>query len=376
MILQKLNKPNLKVLGIMSGTSLDGIDIAEIEVSDSSGNIHYELINYRCLPIPPEIHSLIKAGFTANAEQLCSLHFELGKMFSNAIQQYISERATSAGLIDLIGFHGQTIYHIHRQCSLQLGETDSISQATNIPVVFDFRSADIAVGGSGAPLIPYFDKLICRDISSTILLQNLGGIGNLTLVPGNKDLPLQAFDTGPVNVMLNEIVEIFTQGKFQYDQDGMFSKNGIHNEALYKTMLSHPYLKQEPPKSTGREEFGHQYVKELIRQHPNVSFEDFLVTAIHFVIKTLVSSYQTLPEFEWLVLSGGGAHHPLIIDGLKKAGSWKLKKFSEFSKIHEDAKEAVAFAILAYARVKNFPSNIPEITGAKKPVSLGKLSWN
>ena len=372
---QFLTSGEKHVIGIMSGTSLDGVDLALVSiVPKGSKKIEFKLKAFETFPFSTILRQKIQVGFTANVKMICDLHYELGRFFSDLVLRFLKEKRIATKKIDLLGSHGQTIYHNHGISSLQLGDADIIAKNTGIPVVFDFRAGDIAVGGSGAPLVPYFDELLFDATKESLALQNLGGIGNVTyLSPNHKTL---AFDTGPANMILNELVEILTKGDFHFDKDANYSKRGKVIENILRKELKHPYFNLVLPKSTGREEFGKNYVETLLKKHAKVDLPDLLRTCVSLISHSIYQAYQKyFPPVDHIILSGGGIHHPILVAEIKSLfPDSKVNLFSEVVSISEDAKEAVTFAILAYQRICGVKTNCPEITGARQSVSLGKIA--
>ncbi|MGK0289568.1 MAG: anhydro-N-acetylmuramic acid kinase [bacterium] len=365
------------VIGQMSGTSLDGVDLALVHCKGSGINLEINVIDFACYEFSPEIRKKIQQTFAGSTKDVCDLNYELGFLFSDYIQQFIQKNKIHAPKIDLIGLHGQTIYHHHGVSTLQIGEADIIAQQTQIPVVSDFRSADIAVGGCGAPLIPYIDHILFQNRTGSVALQNLGGIGNVTYLPKNITSPIIAFDTGPANMILNELVEVVSQGKDTFDLDGKYSQQGVIAENVLQDLLENPFFKQKPPKSTGREDFGKEYVLQILEKYSStISIYDLIRTAVSFTCHSIHQAYQSfLPPIDAVYVSGGGANHPIMMQELQQLfGSIPVEKFSSVSPISVDAKEAVGFAIFAHEKFNGTPTNVPTVTGARKQVSLGKIS--
>jgi len=376
-LLKICNQTERNVMGIMSGTSLDGIDIVFTTIQGTGNQLSLQVHNFKTYPISSQWRKRIQNSFTADAEEICRINFDLGDLFSETLLQFCEEHQISLKEIDLIGCHGQTINHVHGHSSLQLGEADIIAQKSNTLVVADFRTADIAAGGTGAPLVSYLDQLFFRSINENIALHNLGGISNVTFLPKEKETPLIAFDTGPANCALNELVEILSHGQEFYDRDGQWSSQGECNPDLLKELLEHDYFKRPLPKTTGREDFGKNYVKGLIEKHPQISLVDLLRTSLSLVSHSIAQAYtRYLPSVDKIIVSGGGANHPLLVQEIKELlPTIRIETFKEFMGITSDSKEAVAFAVLAHERINGGKTNVPSVTGATKSVSLGKISF-
>lgn len=374
-LLQLYHKTERLVIGLMSGTSLDGIDIVLLKIQGSGTNIKFEILAFETAEIPTSIKKQIKQCFEGNTKNICKLNYDLGHLYADQIQHFLNKFSFKPEQIDLIGSHGQTIYHCHQHSTLQIGEPEVIAQKTNTVVISNFRAADIAVGGSGAPLVPYLDYVLFHEANQKTALQNLGGIGNVTFISGNDPENIIAFDTGPANTILNELTEIISHGTKSFDENGFYSSQGKVNSGLLNSLMAHPYFKKSLPKSTGREQFGKPYMLEILKNYPKIKPVDILRTFVKFVATSIWLGYQQhLPEVEQIYCSGGGARHPLIMDDLKTLFGDRVKPFDAIKGISSDAKEAVAFAILAHEKVNGTPTNIPNVTGASRKVSLGVVS--
>lgn len=328
-----------------------------------------------------------------NASKFCKVNFMIGKSFSESVQKLKSFKK-----IELIGSHGQTIWHQvnengHVDSTFQLGESSIIALETKIPTVHDFRTSDVAVGGAGAPLTSTFDYLILRHETKWRAVQNIGGIGNVTILPPlncDDQTFLLSFDTGPGNVILDEIMRIISDGELDYDEDGKYSSEGKVNEDLLKELLSMEYFSLKPPKTTGRELFGYEFTKKLYIKCKDKGIEnnEILSTILQFTVESIVNSYKTFGPKELIsqvIIGGGGIHNKEMMKRLKLSLQKNLNSNIEFLGHHEleemnfdprsnDAKESILFAFLAYLNYKKRFSNIPKVTGAKKKVILGKLT--
>ena len=375
--LKRLDRKRTRLtIGLMSGTSLDGIDIALVEIAGSGQDIAFELKEFHTFPMPSDFRKRIRKAFSANVEEICRLNFDLGSLFADLVLDFCATQKVPIENIDLIGSHGQTVYHIHNHSTLQIGEADLIARKTGTVVVSDFRAADIAVGGCGAPLVPYFDRILFRTIPGSLALQNLGGIGNVTYLPEDRSRPIIAFDTGPANAILNELTEIATNGQANYDKDGFLSQQGTCRSAILKTLRTHPYFTLKLPKTTGREEFGRHYVEKLMHDYPKTSLPDLLRTCLSLVSRSIADAYRRyLPLVDRIILSGGGTRHPLLFQEIKEnLHETEVEPLDTVCPINPDAKEAVAFALLAHEKINQSPTNLPSVTRARQLVSLGKIS--
>jgi anhydro-N-acetylmuramic acid kinase len=375
-LIRILNKKERVIIGVMSGTSLDGIDVALVRFAGKGTGIAINPLEFRSYPMPAGWRKRIRQSFSADTAEICRINYDLGRLFADTVSDFCRDLQFPLEQLDAVGLHGQTLYHIHNHSTLQSGEPEIMARELNCIVVSDFRSADIAAGGSGAPLVPYLDQILFRNDSHTIALQNLGGIGNITYLPKKASDAVLAFDTGPSNAILNETVEIITAGELSFDKDGSVSGQGRVNAGLLAELLQHGYFNKPLPKSTGREEFGKAYVKTVLEKHPELEIHDLLRTFVSLIAHSIYRSCRHyLAPIDKLYVSGGGAHHPLIMDELSNLfGSDKVFRLDQTAGISVDSKEAVAFALLAHERLNNVPTNIPSVTGASYRTTLGKLT--
>ncbi len=377
------------IAGIMSGTSLDGIDVALVHIEGSGVDSKVELIHFTTVPFCNDMKNEIQQALSienSNVQLICSLNFKLGLCFANAVKEACKEVNFSVGKLDLIGSHGQTIYHQPKQdgnmipSTLQIGEPAVIAYETNTTVISNFRTMDMAAGGQGAPLVPYSEVILYRHPTKNRLLQNIGGIGNVTVVPRHiSDKSVIAFDTGPGNMVIDEVCQRLFQ--LPYDQNGKIAKQGVVVEEILAFCMNHPFLKMNPPKSTGREQFGEEFVSELLKRFEKYSKENILTTVTMFTASSIVHHYKgfILPyyEIDEVILGGGGSYNRTLVEMIRNG--LKEEKCTVF--IQEDighsseAKEAIAFAILANETHHRIPSNVPSATGAKQPVVLGNVTF-
>ncbi len=378
--------PLLKVIGLMSGTSLDGLDIALVEIYETRDNFHLKNTNFKTYLYNDQFKQKILKNLnldTSKLDELSDLNFELGNFFAEKVIQFCHEESINISEIDLIGSHGQTFFHNiknnHATSTLQLADGSVIAQKTGITTVSDFRTADIAVGGHGAPLVPFLDYALFKKLNKNIALQNIGGIANFTYISAHND-NLTAFDTGPGNMIIDSLVKKLSDGLLDYDQDGKWAAKGQVNSDILDQLLKNSYFDLKPPKSTGRELFGQQYSDIIYQSAKNKGIlpEDLLATVTYFVAKTIFDSYNNfLPQLpEEIVVSGGGARNLTLMNNLKKlfiSSKIKISTLEDYQ-INSDAKEAVAFALLAYCTVFGLTNNLPKATGAKEDVVMGKIS--
>lgn len=381
----------MRVIGLMSGTSLDGIDAALVEFDDDDGastrDVGWTVLAFRSTPFSQaqreEIHGAILDG---DAAALCMLHAHLGEWLAAAALAACEAAGLNPGDVDLIGSHGQTIWHQPpaddaRGATLQLGDPSTIAERTGIPVVSDFRSRDMAAGGEGAPLVPWVDRFLFSRLDRVRVLQNIGGIANLTRVPRiGSDETLVAFDTGPGNAPIDAAVELATSGTERYDRDGHWARQGRVQPDLLETLLEEPFFRRSPPKSTGREVFGRPYVQALarrLRPADGQAWADLIATLTALTAYTIGDAVRqwVLPlGADEMVLTGGGARNPVLREMIEAAVAPLPVLPGEVLGIDPDAKEAVAFAALAWAHARGVPGNVPSVTGAAGLRVLGSYT--
>ncbi len=382
------------VLGLMSGTSADGIDVALARISGAPPRLHAKLLGHTSSQFPSPLRKEIlrvAEQHAITAGELSQLNFRLGDIFAEAALAACRKFRVSPKRIALIGSHGQTIFHQGNPVpylgratasTLQIGEPSVIAARTGITTVGDFRPADIALGGQGAPLVPYADYLLYRHENLGRVSLNLGGIANITVIPAAaKPEQIFAFDTGPANMLIDALVAHFTHGRQRFDKDARMAQTGRSIPALLDELMRDPYLKRAPPKSTGREYYGHAYLKKVLalgKKH-RAKPADLIRAATIFTALSVVDALNrfVLPKtkIRQLIVSGGGAKNPLLLVQLSAAlNCVEILSSSSFG-IPEDAKEAFAFALLAYETFHQRASNLPSATGAHAPAILGKISY-
>jgi anhydro-N-acetylmuramic acid kinase len=399
------NHKPLLVLGLMSGTSADGIDIALTKISGAPPNLNAKLLNHTSVDFPPQVRKeilRIAEQTPVPAGDLSQMNFRLGEIYGDAALTACKRFRVSPKKIAILGNHGQTIFHqgppvqyLGRSTAstLQIGDGNVIAARTGITTVSDFRPADIALGGQGAPLVPYADYLLYRHPKLGRVSLNLGGIANITVLPAAcKPSQVFAFDTGPANILIDALVQHFTRGRQRFDKDAKLARSGRPAPALADELMHDPYLTQRPPKSTGREYYGTAYVKNLLAagRHHHVRPADLVRAVTVFTALSVIDALNrfVLPKhkIDQLIVSGGGAKNPLIMAQLEAALSARQRrsssKYREIEIIPSDdlgvptaAKEAFAFALMAYETFRQRPSNLPSATGASGPAILGKISY-
>ena len=387
---RRFEKNTKEVIGLMSGTSLDGLDIAYVQISGYGLQTKFSLKAFQTAAYSPEIKDLIlNCAAPAKGSTACvsQLNFFLANLWSESILAFLRTNHFSPDKIDLIGSHGQTIYHqpvpeniFGRKIisTFQIGDPSVLAKQTGIPVVGDFRVADMAFGGEGAPLVPYVDFLLLSSDSKNRAVLNIGGIANVTVLPaGAKKEDVFAFDTGPGNILIDTLARKYF--KKDFDRNADFARRGKVSLKLLRLLLDDPYIRRKPPKSTGRKYFGDDLLKKLEpwRKEFKLNEYDLLATITQFTSESIVISYKQWIQprvkiDEWIV-SGGGARNPMILEELKKQLQPAEVILSDDVGIPGDAKEAIAFAILANELVCGQPGNLPSVTGASRETTLGVL---
>lgn len=384
----------MTVAGVMSGTSADGIDVALVKIQPSRGQLKLKLIGHDAFPFTPALRTAILSAMDAKSTstaELARLNWRLGQAYAEAVESTVARHSIP---LQLIGCHGQTIYHqaspaMYRgrkvACTWQIGEPALLAAKLGVPVVSNFRPADMVAGGQGAPLVPLLDYIQFADKKRTRVLQNIGGIGNLTLIPPASSADrLLAFDTGPGNMVIDALMQQLFQKP--YDREGRIAARGHVIESALSVALKHSFFAAKPPKSAGREEFGNAFVEEFLRfcQKSGSSDEDAITTAAALTAESIARSFERFvqPRLKRktpvdYIISGGGAKNKALMAMLRQ----KLEPLgcnlmqSADAGIPVDAKEAVAFALLAYYTWHRHPANIPSATGAKRPALLGQITY-
>ena len=383
-------KESLLVIGLMSGTSADGMDAALVEIAGHGLSTQVRPLGFVSLPYPEAIRDEIlrlASGREGGSRDLCLFSFLLGQLSLEACLAVCKQAGVRPDQVDLVGSHGQTLYHIpvaetyagrSVRGTLQLGEASVIVEGLGCPVVSDFRVRDMAAGGQGAPLVPYAEYLLYRKPDQTVGLQNIGGIANLTVLPrGGAPEDTFAFDTGPGNMVMDQIVSRITQGRLRYDEGGQLAERGTCHPELLAWMLQDPYLHLPLPKTTGREAYGKDYVDALMARGKQLGADDvdILATATRFTaecIRVAVKEFCPVAP-DYLVIGGGGSRNPTLMRTLQQLLPMPVMP-NEALGFDSEAKEAIAFAILANECVHGGENNVPSVTGASHPVVMGKIS--
>jgi anhydro-N-acetylmuramic acid kinase len=369
------------VVGLMSGTSADGVDAALVRIAGAGPETRVTTVAAITEPYPAATRDAIHSLSSGTAPEIARWNADLGELFAAAALRVIERAGMRPADVDLIGSHGQTIVHLPRAegrgaATLQIGEPCVIAERTGIPVVADFRPRDVAAGGEGAPLVPWVDWLLLRPSDGARLAQNLGGVGNVTVVTADPGEVL-AFDTGPANAPIDAAARLATGGRLRCDEGGRLASAGRADESEVQRLLAHPYFEMPPPKSLDRDTFGAACVAELTGRRSDLSGEDLVATVTEFVARSVADAYSRhVPKgvrVADVVVSGGGVKNPALLERIRRlVAPWPVRSSAELG-VDPDAKEAVAFAILANEAVAGRPANLPRVTGARRPVVLGKF---
>lgn len=378
----------MSVVGLMSGTSADGVDAALVRISGNGEAVRVKPLAFSALSYPPGLKQrILHAAVNGSVMEICHLNAVLGEWFSRAALRVIAKAGSAPSKVCLIGSHGQTIHHLPTpvreyglgpiRSTLQIAEPSIIAERTGITTVANFRPRDMAAGGQGAPLTPYAHYMLLRDARHSRLIVNLGGIGNVTYLPAGKGLEsVLAFDTGPGNMVLDTLMHHLSGGRLSMDRNGRLAAKGTVNHKLLSMMLAHPFLRKRPPKSTGREEFGDRFLARILTtiQAPKHS-ESVLATASLFTALSVGLARQWLPgEVDEVIVGGGGAQNRTLMSDL--AAVFDPTPVRRFEDLGWDSKafEAIAFALLAYETTHGAYTNVPSVTGAAHPVVLGQIT--
>ncbi len=378
-----------RVIGLMSGTSADGVDAALVEVGRLESGVR--LIGFAGLPYPRELRKEIlevSEARSVNVERICRLHVILGEWFARSAFEVCRTAGVAMSGVDLIGSHGQTVHHlpdaysgfgVTTRSSFQIADPSVIAERTGVTTVADFRARDMAAGGQGAPLVPVVDYLLFRSVSEGRVLLNIGGISNVTVLPaGCCADDVMAFDTGPGNMLMDALAGVITGGRLACDENGLYAASGNVSDSLLAELMRHPFLKEAPPKSTGREAFGATLVRDVLAWRGRLSGEDLVATATAFTARSIADALTrfVLPVIPVarMAVSGGGARNPVLMEMLRGALPCVDICESDALGVPSEAKEAIAFAVLANATVEGRTGNLPAATGASGSVVLGVVA--
>ena len=386
-------KPSRRIIGLMSGTSLDAIDAAMVRIKGHGSDAEMSLEHFASYPFPARVRLAVRDLFDpkrARVDQICRYDFILGELFAGAVLRLMKDTGVPARRVDLIAVAGQTIWHdpepvlvnpevgwidgpIETRSTFAIGQSAVIAERTGIITIGDLRVRDVAAGGHGAPLVPYFDWVLLRHKRRGRCIQNIGGIGNVTYIPpGGPWEEVFAFDTGPGNMIIDELASVATNGKQNFDIDGLLASAGSVDEALLESWLSDPYFARRPPKTTGRELFGAQFARRILSEGRGRRIEDLLATATALTAESIARSYRdfVMPRgvVHEVVLAGGGSKNPALVEMIRK----RLPNQSILIYKASEAKEAMAMAMIANDSVYGLHTNVAGATGGR-PTILGKI---
>jgi anhydro-N-acetylmuramic acid kinase len=402
------------VIGLISGTSLDAIDAALVDIAREGDELHMALLAFAMLPFDPALRERVRALLpprSGSTAEVCEANALLGEAFAHAAEAVARQAGVGPDAVDLIASHGQTVYHQVApkavRSTLQIGAPAIIAERTGRTVAADFRPRDMAAGGEGAPLVPYLDTLLFADPRISRAVQNIGGIGNVTYLPPTDEgrrtkaestqyqddseahtlddssssvlglSSVLAFDTGPGNVLIDEAVRALTGGAVTFDHDGRMAAAGQVDEALLEEWLRHPYFQRPPPKSTGREQWGPAEAERYLAaaQERGLAPADAVATLTALTAKSIARAYRAyLGHVDEALVCGGGARNPTLLRMLRQALPEVRVRAVDDLGLSADAKEAVAFALIGYAALHGWPGNVPAATGAGHPAVLGSIT--
>ena len=362
----------LRIAGMMSGTSMDSLDccICDIQINKKNMILDFKIIDKMIFPFSQETIDEIRSCVYNDSNCLDRLDIYLGKIFLNLSQKFISQFK-----VDYISIHGQTVIHIDKVKSIQLGNPKFLYEFFKVPIIYNFREKDIKNGGNGAPLAPFLDWLILKEHKKNYLTINLGGISNISFIAKKGSIDsVYGFDVGPGMSLIDEYTNLKWGERF--DKDARFSLNGVVNHKLLNYLMKTPFIFKAPPKSTGRNDFGVKFVKEVDKIFPNINPKDTLRTFVNFTSKAIKLNIEKYilqyHKIDKIIVSGGGINHPLLISDLKKDLDFKFEDILDYG-VHSKFKECLLMIVLGYARINEIPSNIPNVTGSGKNIVLGDI---
>ena len=367
------NTQVIRTVGLMTGTSMDGLDISIADIGLRKNNADFNVIGTTSIPYPNDLQFQIRQSVYDTGKDNSALDRDLGIWYADKLFEYL--RSESIDNIELIGSHGQTIHHVSGQSSLQIGDPSFLAGKFNVPVISDFRTADIHAGGTGAPLMPRVDEWLFRNIDTAIITLNLGGVANVTFLPCINNGDVIGFDTGPGMALLDET--FLAESKEGIDLGGELALEGNADERLVNNWLKTPYFLALPPKSTGRNQYGISWLDDHRHELDSLAIADQLATLSFFTAKSVFLACEEFirdHQVERVIVSGGGTHHACVMKNLVERYNPIAVVPSDELGVSVDGKEALGFAILAVAHVKGIPGNIPSVTGAKKALVLGKMT--
>ncbi|MFX0139739.1 MAG: anhydro-N-acetylmuramic acid kinase [Candidatus Hodarchaeota archaeon] len=389
-LIKLINKTEKFVIGLMSGTSLDGIDAALIKIRNNGIDTKVNLLNFHTFPyaeqLKNELLEISQPG-QGTVDQICRLNFVVGEYFSDAVLEICKLSNLDVSQVDLIGSHGQTIHHLPDKIiyfnksirsTLQIGEPSVIANRTGCVTVANFRSADVAQDGQGAPLVPYFDFLMFHSAKRNRVVLNIGGIANITILRKNGTAnDVLAYDTGPGNMVINALMKKFYNK--DYDENGSIALTGEISETLLSKLLQHHFFNKSIPKSTGREQFGDLFIIDLLNQSTKLKLKakDIIATVTELTVRSIMAALKFSPlpieQIDELIISGGGIHNQAILKSLINSFRHSDILKTDHFNVPGDAKEAICFAVLANETISGNCANLPSVTGAKRATILGTI---
>ena len=352
----------IRSLGLMSGTSMDGLDCGLFDISLTSDyQLDWKLIDFKTIPYSKKMRNMLDESIYSKYDVNQDLDDELGRVFVSFINKFLKDRNVA-----IIASHGQTIFHKDGISSTQIGNPLFIYKEYNVPVIYNFRQADIDAGGNGAPLMPFLDWLLFRDKKMDIVTINIGGISNISYIPVSSFREkVRGFDTGPGMALIDETCRLYLS--VDMDKDGFYASKGEVNNELLNQLMSQKFISKVPPKSTGRDVFGINLIEEIRKERPGILIEDLLRTFCAFTAKSIAVNLKMFLNLEGfkcdIIISGGGIHHPVIMNDIQKYLPMANIKLADDYGISSDMKESLLMAVLAVARFQNMPSNMPLVTG-------------
>ena len=378
-------------IGLMSGTSLDGLDAVMVEVEGLYTDTKLKVLDSLFCPYPDELRNELLAlcsPETADLEKITAMNMYLAQEFAKAVNQLIKQSGVPHEQILFVASHGQTIFHkplgtgrlADVPGTLQIGDLSVLSELTGLPAVGDFRTADMAAGGQGAPLISFIDYILFRDPDTSRAIQNIGGIGNVTFLPaGVKEDEIISFDTGPGNMVIDAIVSAVTGGAQHYDEDGRIAASGQVNDAFLDELMEHPYFSAAPPKTTGRELFDKRFVEKLMKRAAELGLSDpdLVATVTAWTARTISQSCRAFfdGKLDELIIAGGGSYNPYLLERLRQDLPGTAIKTHDAFGLPSDLKEAAGFAVFGWHTLNGTPNQLPSATGAEHPVIMGKIAY-
>lgn len=374
--LQKIRQTqSVRIVGMMTGTSADALDVCLVEFTGTSRFPTFKIIDSMDCPLPAHFSDAFKKPLSLTVSAATDLSFQLGEWYAEQLAQ-------TNWAFDLIASHGQTLVHAPPKYTLQIGEPGYLAAKCHKPVVFDFRTQDVVLGGQGAPLIPIVDEFLFRDDSEVRAALNIGGIANMTLLPVKSDSrPVIAWDTGPGNTLIDRAMMTWTKGNEAFDRDGQNARSGKIDQSLLSWLHVNPYCQKIPPKSAGQEQFGISFFNEILdRTSPtsNQDWQNLMATLTEFTVDSIASEIHRFgheyPFPTRLFVGGGGVHNNFMLERLQNHLAGVTIERVNLAGITADNKEAFGFAYLGYLWLRQMTGNLPGVTGAKRATILGKLS--